>query len=105
MVGHQIFSALLCRPSNLNLYAESWTASASEDCPSFHPNDSIAIFTRCGIPTERFVSSFCKLYLSKKDYLSWSLPEEIELFENQDSINLGQGFWDAQGRVLIFRIG
>ena len=84
------------------LYAESWTSSASEDCPSFHPNDSIAIFTRCAVPTEGNVSSFCKLYISKKDYLSWSLPEEIELFENQDSFNLGQAQWDAQGRYLYF---
>ncbi len=84
------------------LYAESWTSNASEDCPSFHPNDSIAVFTRCGIPEDGSLSSFCKLYLSRKDYMSWSNPEEIILFENQDSINLGQGFWDAQGQYLYF---
>ena len=84
------------------LYAESWTSNASEDCPSFHPNDSIAIFTRCGIPEDGSLSSFCKLYLSRKDYMSWSNPEEIILFENQDSINLGQGFWGAQGQYLYF---
>ena len=84
------------------MYAESWTSNASEDCPSFHPNDSIAVFTRCGIPEDESLSSFCKLYLSRKDYMSWSNPEEIVLFANQDSINIGQGFWDAQGQYLYF---
>lgn len=84
------------------LYSESWTSNASEDCPSFHPNDSIAVFTRCGIPEDGTLSSYCKLYLSRKDYMSWSNPEEIILFENQDSINLGQGYWDAEGKYLYF---
>ncbi|MGB1119323.1 MAG: OmpA family protein [Chitinophagales bacterium] len=88
--------------SQPKLYAESWTSNASEDCPSFHPNDSLAVFTRCGIPEDGSLSSYCKLYLSSKDYMSWSTPEELVLFEDQDSINLGQGHWDAQGQFLYF---
>ena len=34
--------------------------------------------------------------------MSWSTLEELVLFEDQDSINLGQGHWDAQGQCLYF---
>ena len=59
-----IFSTSL-NLSQPKLYAESWTSNASEDC-SFHPNDSLAVFTRCGIPEDGSLSSIASFIYRAK---------------------------------------
>lgn len=81
-------------------FGDSLNTPYNEGTATFSADNNTVYFTQCG--SENKNDDYCHIYRAfRKENNRWSRPELVLLFE-ADSINTGQPFLSADGKLLYF---
>ncbi len=103
--GQKFTDLFIAQPQSNGIYAnptqfgDSINTPYNEGTITFSSDYRVAYFTACGSEGEK--DDFCQIYTSFRANDKWSLPEKVDLFDN-DTINVGQPCLSPDGTQLYF---